>query len=107
MKSAHKISYLYYKGTIPENMYVLHHCDNRCCVNPEHLFLGTHKDNMDDMIKKNRQAVGSKCGASKLTDDQVRNIRADNRYQKDIAKDFNVSRSLISYIKRNKSWKHI
>lgn len=51
---AHRASYKIYKGEIPKGMLVLHDCDNRLCVNPDHLFLGTHKDNTQDMIRKGR-----------------------------------------------------
>lgn len=53
-QSAHRISYELFKEEIPKKMLVLHKCDNRICVNPDHLFLGTHKDNALDMIKKDR-----------------------------------------------------
>ena len=53
---AHRASWQVYFGSIPNDLQVLHHCDNRACINPEHLWLGTHQDNMDDMVQKNRQA---------------------------------------------------
>ena len=51
---AHKASYLYFYGSIPEGKQVNHHCDNRACVNPTHLYAGTHQDNMDDMVNRGR-----------------------------------------------------
>lgn len=58
--TAHRYSYLVYKGEIPEGMLVCHTCDNPKCFNPEHLFIGTHQDNTDDMIKKGRDNFGGK-----------------------------------------------
>lgn len=108
-KGAHRISYEIKYGSIPESIKVCHHCDNPPCVNPEHLFLGTQKDNMMDAAKKERlgKAKGSKNGYSKLTEAQVIVILGDTRFHKQIAKDYNVTRSVISGIKRGYSWKHV
>lgn len=64
-------------GAIPKDMIVCHHCDNPKCINPEHLFLGTHLDNSHDSIKKSRHSHGERNGNNKLTDDLVRRIREE------------------------------
>src|ERR1039458_4135587 len=68
--STHRLAYEISKGQIPEGMFVLHHCDMPSCINPDHLFLGTNQENMDDMDAKNRRAsqVGTKNGNVKLTE---------------------------------------
>jgi hypothetical protein len=75
MHTAHRLAWTFTKGDIPEGLHVLHKCDNPTCCNPWHLFIGTHQDNMDDMVKKNR-AVGKKPNAKRLTDAEVLAIRA-------------------------------
>jgi hypothetical protein len=88
-------------------MNVLHKCDNRVCINPEHLFLGTHDENMSDMTSKERQARGERNGLSKLSNEAVRQIRRDNRPQHEIAADYGVSRSAIGMAKRHVTWRHV
>lgn len=106
---AHRVSYELYKGPIPKSMVILHSCDNRKCVNPNHLFLGTNQDNVRDMVSKGRQAKGKLIPQSKLDESQVQQIRAllfKGVKQEEIARLFNVGQSNISYIK-TKTWKHI
>src|SRR5258708_9493686 len=87
---AHRACYEIYVGPIPEGMHVLHRCDNRGCVNPSHLFLGTHTDNMRDMEAKgrSRHPRGDNHLSSKLTESQVRAIIGDGRSLGKIAKDY-------------------
>ena len=83
---------------------VLHTCDNPPCVNPDHLWLGTRRDNAQDRDRKGR---GDWSGRAKLTASQVLSIRADTRLLREIADDYGVSLSAVSLIKKRKTWKHI
>lgn len=109
--SAHRISWEIANGSIPSGMLVCHHCDNPQCTNPDHLFLGTHKDNRQDCVSKKRNRTGVCLGAAnhkaKLTDADVISIRDDNRSLSAIARDYNVSHVLIGKIKRREIWKHL
>lgn len=108
-RKAHRISYILKNGDIPDDLIVCHHCDNPSCVNPNHLFLGTHQDNATDRDQKGRGASGECSGMSKLTWEQVREIR--KRYiprivsQPKLAKEYGVTHTLIGYIVRNEIWK--
>lgn len=109
---AHRVSYELFKGLIPEGLLVCHTCDNPSCVNPNHLFLGTYKDNTQDMIKKGRKFnnKGELSSLSKLTEKQILDIRSRKKYrglQTDLSKEFNVSFQQISKIIKNQRWKHI
>lgn len=98
---AHRLSWLLYYGEIPEGMLVCHKCDNRKCVNPEHLFLGTPKDNTADMIKKGG-IIGRKCNANRLSGkdfDDIRQVYAVGGVtQKEIANKYGVSDTHIGKI---------
>jgi len=111
---AHRVSWQLTNGPIPDGMFVCHTCDNRKCVNPSHCFLGTHQDNMTDMVTKNRQsnAKGEANGQAKLTENEVAAIRglyAYSRYftQQKLGELFEVSQMTISYIINNQTWKHV
>jgi hypothetical protein len=111
-QKAHRISYELTFGKIPDKICVLHRCDNRKCVNPNHLFLGTKQDNTSDMRNKGRgwNPVGVEVKCAKLDENKVRVIRdlfRDGKYQTEIAKLFGVDSSTISTIVNRKSWKHV
>ena len=105
--SAHRFSYEIHNGPIPEGMFVCHACDNPGCVNPGHLFLGTQADNMADKVNKGRQASGPRNGNSKLTWDDIENIRANamNLTLVELGELFGVSHENISFILRGETWK--
>ena len=108
---AHRYSYAVFIGEIPFGLFVCHSCDNRICVNPAHLFVGTQEDNMKDMANKHRGTVGEKAFHSKLTANKVMEIRfaasRGNMYHREMAKVFGVSTSTITNIVNENYWKYI
>jgi hypothetical protein len=107
MRLSHFIYEVYY-DKIPEGMILLHTCDNPSCINPQHLQLGTHKDNVVDKIKKNRHAKGSKNGRAKLTERQVWNIlKQENKSPADLAEIYGVKLNTIQCIRRGRIWNHV
>ena len=107
-KSSHRIMYEVFNGSpIPPGMVVRHKCDNPSCVNPNHLEIGTQKENQEDKSNRGNSTRGSKSHLSKLTEEQVREIK--NRIENgernmEIYKDYGVSRDLISKIRTGKLW---
>jgi len=108
---AHRLSWQVHCHEISPEQHVLHRCDNPACVRPDHLFLGDQADNNHDMIAKGRfspgVSLGEDHGHAKLTDDDVRAIRAHPGPQTAIAKQFGISQAQVSDIKRRKSWAHL
>jgi hypothetical protein len=107
---AHRYAYELAYGPIPDDLCVCHRCDNRACVNPAHLFLGTRADNLADMRQKGRGAKGAEHGRSKLTEEQVLGIReaaAAGEFQPAIAERFGVSRETVNLIHNRKIWTHL
>lgn len=111
---AHRVSWEVHNGPIPDGLQVCHKCDNRKCVNPAHLFLGTQSENLHDMVGKGRRHypgfLGETNHRSILTEDAVRSIREkfqNGTRQIDIAREFNVDRTVVWSIVHRKSWKHI
>lgn len=116
-RSAHRISYEVFHGPIPPGMFVCHHCDNRRCVNPSHLFLGTPKDNVADMLSKGRgrfpgpkrQARGVRHGRHKLSPAQVEEIRkryaAGGVTQEALGREYGVSGAHVCGIVKGRFWK--
>lgn len=125
--TTHRVSWQLAFGKIPDKLCVLHKCDNRKCVNPSHLFLGTYKDNHADMnakgrkqwpsgdnhparINPSRMARGSKNGWAKLTEDQVREIRRlcqAGAVPKRLGSQFGVAETAIYSILNGRTWRHV
>lgn len=107
---AHRISYFLANGG-PLGEAVCHKCDNPKCVNPHHLFLGTRADNAFDMVSKKRQAVGLRIYTTKLTPDQVQEIRILSFMfglnNSEIAESYEVSNSTIWTIVNRVMWRHL
>lgn len=107
----HRVSWILHGGEIPDGLCVLHKCDNRRCVKPDHLFLGTRKDNALDRAKKNRGAAGECHGMNKLSEADVRAIRTEYATgtigQKKLADKYGVAKSLVWAILVRRIWKNL
>ena len=115
---AHRVSWRLHQGEIPDGMNVLHKCDVTICVNPDHLFLGTLKDNTQDAINKGRFRLnefpsvgysmpGEKHPHAKLTDALVREIRLSKEKGITLADRYGVSDATISQVRKRKGWLHV
>jgi len=108
--TAHRLS-AEFSNKNPEGKFVCHNCDNTSCVNPSHLFLGTTQDNTQDRFIKDRSAKGETVGTSKLTEQQVLDIRyrysLGNISLRKLAKLYNLGENSIHPIIQRKTWKHI
>lgn len=119
----HRLAWTLFHGEIPKSLCVLHRCDVPCCVNPDHLFVGTLNDNNKDMAKKGRTATGIKSGQvkyperrpkgikhgmAKATEDQVIAMRSTKgESQRALAEKFGLSQTTVGSILRRETWKHI
>lgn len=102
---AHRFSYVTFNGPLGDGLHVCHTCDNPSCVNPAHLFAGTHKDNVQDMLRKGRSKIGrSDNYASKLTRDDVIAIRNDGRHDAELAAECGVCESTIYLARTRRTW---
>lgn len=104
--AAHRVSWCMRSGMdIPKGMLICHTCDNRICVNPAHLYLGTYADNNRDTISRNRgnRRSGDSCSWTKISLDGVRDILTSKEKQVSLARKYGVSQSHISYIKSGRS----
>lgn len=111
LTGTHRVSYMLHVGKIPEGMHICHRCDNPACVNPAHLFLGTHVDNMADMRAKNRMVMPDTVGAANsqaiLTEAQVLEIRASRLPLKLLAARFGVTKTCVHDARTGATWGHL
>jgi hypothetical protein len=105
---AHRVSWNLHKGEIPPGIDVLHRCDLPLCVNPDHLFLGTHSENMQDAVRKGRKNMprGESHFRSKLTDEIVRQIRSSKNNTAWWVSHLGVSEDTIRRARNRETWKH-
>lgn len=103
---AHRVAWEIFNGPIPNDMEICHECDTPACVNPTHMFLGTHAENMLDCKVKGRAngSSGAKNGRAKLTPSDVLAIRRSGLSHGKLAEKFSVSATLIRYIRIRKAW---
>jgi predicted XRE-type DNA-binding protein len=108
---AHRYSWELAHGPIPKGIFACHKCDNRSCVNPNHLFMGTPADNLQDMAQKQRSLLGERNHKARLTAAQVQEIRnlyaAGNLSQTKIAEQYGVNQTQVSRIILRRQWHHI
>lgn len=121
MQQAHRVAYWLFRGPIPSGYSVCHHCDNPPCVNPHHLFIGTHLDNVQDCIRKGRlyplnllhrgySSKGEKNGAAKLTAADVIAIRsrcAQGESARSVAKVYGLNHRTVNRIIKRITWRHV
>lgn len=106
---SHRLSYRLSFGKFDEALFVCHHCDNPACINPDHLFLGTNRDNLDDMLRKGRsqKCQGELHSQRKLTEEEIVSIRKDERIYRLIAAEYGIAEAYVSRIKSKQTWPHV
>lgn len=106
-QSAPRVAYATLRGPIPEGMAVCHVCDNPACINPDHLFLGSQKENMRDAAQKRRTMSGERHTSAKLTEGDVRSIRASEASTRELARSFGVDHKTIREVRARRTWRHV
>lgn len=105
--AAHRFAYEFFIGPIPEGKFVLHRCDNRACIRPRHLFVGSQLVNVRDAVQKRRHAHGETSGAAKITEQDALEIREDPRLHRVIAAAYGLSRAHVTGIKSRTYWRYL
>ena len=106
----HRQAWVDANGPIPAGLLVCHHCDVPACMNPAHLFLGTQQDNIDDMMAKGRGVIGERTWIAKLSEANVRDIRAAHRAGQSLAslaREFGVHKTTVREVVTRETWKHV
>jgi len=106
-RRAHRVSWEWVNGPIPKGKFVCHKCDNRACVNPKHLWLGSIADNQRDMAMKGRSTIGERNPHSRLTEQDVREIRASSLKRCELAEIYDVGHQAISQVILRQNWAHV
>ena len=104
---AHRMAWMQLRGPIPDNMLLCHKCDNRKCVNPDHMFIGTNADNQKDKAEKSRACRGESRPLAKLTEKIVREMRASTEPTHILAKRYNIDKSTVKRARNGRTWKHV
>lgn len=111
VEPAHRVSYKIFHGVeLASSQVICHRCDNPSCVNPDHLFLGTHADNAADKVKKGRHIIGDKCWNAKITEKdvlEIRRLRDAGVSCGILANKYLVNRETIRLIGTRKNWSHV
>lgn len=114
MRNAHRVAFEVYKGPIPDGANVCHTCDNRRCVNPAHLWLGTRSENMKDCSRKGRTVIphfiGSNHPEAKMDEEKVRSVRlevAEGMPKRAAARKYAIDRATLRSILERRTWRHV
>lgn len=104
---AHRLAYRTWVGPIPEGKIIRHRCDNPPCINPEHLLVGTAKDNARDRLEHGQAMRGHSNPASRLTEENVREILSSSETTRGLARKFGVYASTVRDVRKGRSWTHL